>query len=184
MTHAARIVTAEELFEQPDCKYRELVRGAPRVSEPPGGLHGWVAVRLAARLADHVERLSLGSVLVEAGYILQRGPDTVRGPDVSFLSTARLPPERLPEQFIPGAPDLAIEILSPSERWSEVEEKIADYFGAGARLVWVVDPGQRRVIVRYPDRPPRIVPTAGTLDGEEVVPGFALPLAELFTPRT
>jgi Uma2 family endonuclease len=184
MGDPARVVTAEELFQQPDSRYRELVRGVARVSEPPGGLHGWIAVRLAARLAEHVERLGLGSVLVEAGYVLQRGPDTVRGPDVSFLSDARLPPERLPEQFIPGAPDLAIEILSPSDRWSEVEETIADYLGAGARLVWVVDLGQRHVIVRYPDRPPRMIPMGGTLEGEEVVPGFALPLAELFTPRT
>jgi Uma2 family endonuclease len=184
MGHPARVVTAEELFEQPDSRYRELVRGVPRVFEPPGGLHGWIAARLAARLAAHVERLGLGSVLVEAGYIVQRGPDTVRGLDVSFISAGRLPPERLPEQFIPGAPDLAIEILSPSDRWSDVEEKIADYFGAGARLVWVVDPGEGRVIVRYPDRPPRIVPAAGTLEGEEVVPGFALPLPELFRPRT
>jgi len=183
MGHPARVVTAEELFEQPDSRYRELVRGVPRDSEPPGGLHGWIAVRLAGRLADHVERLGLGSVLVEAGYLLQRGPDTVRGPDISFLSAARLPPERLPEHFIPGAPDLAIEILSPSDRWSEVEEKITDYFGAGARLVWVVDPGERRVIVRYPDRPPRIIPTGGAVEGEEVVPGFALPLTELFTRR-
>jgi Uma2 family endonuclease len=183
MGHPARVVTAEELVEQPDTKYRELVRGVLRVSEPPGGLHGWIAVRLAARLADHVERLGLGSVLVEAGYVLQRGPDTVRGPDISFLSAARMPPERLPEHFISGAPDLAVEILSPSDRWSDVEEKLADYFGAGARLVWVVDPGARRVIVRYPDRPPRIVPTGDTLEGEDVVPGFALPLTELFTPR-
>jgi Uma2 family endonuclease len=184
MGHPVRVVTAEELLVLPDSRYRELVRGVPRVSEPPGGLHGWIAARLAARLADHVERHGLGSVLVEAGYVLQRAPDTVRGPDVSFIGNARLPPERLPEHFIPGAPDLAIEILSPSDRWSDVEEMIADYFGAGARLVWVVDPGAGRVIVRYPDRPPRIVPPAGTLEGEELVPGFALPLQDLFTPRS
>jgi Uma2 family endonuclease len=182
MGHPSRAVTAEELFEQPDAGCRELVRGVPRVREPPGGLHGWLAVRLAARLAEHVERLGLGSVLVEAGYVLRRGPDTVRGPDVSFISASRLPPERLPEHFIVGTPDLAIEILSPGDRWSEVEEKIADYLGAGTRLIWVVDPGARRVIVRYPDRPPRVVPNEEALEGEAVVPGFVLPLAELFRP--
>jgi Uma2 family endonuclease len=183
MSHPARVVTAEELFQYPDSKYYELVRGVPRVSEPPGGVHGAIAGRIVARLADHVERLGLGTVLVEAGYILQRAPDTVRGPDVSFISLARLPPDQIPEQFIPGAPDLAIEILSPSSRWSEVEEKIADYFVAGTHLVWVVDPRERRAIVRYPDRPPRVVASGECLDGEDVVPGFALALAELFGSR-
>jgi Uma2 family endonuclease len=177
-----RVVTAEELFQYPDSEYYELVRGVPSVSEPPGGVHGSVASRIVARLADHVERLGLGSVLVEAGYVLKRSPDTVRGPDVSFMSLTRLPPDRIPEQFIPGAPDLAVEILSPSSRWSDVEEKIADYFAAGARLVWMVDLVERRAIVRYPDRPPRIVAAGESLDGEDVVPGFALALAELFTP--
>jgi len=183
MSHPASVVTAEELFEYPDSKYYELVRGVPRVCEPPGGGHGRIAARLVARLGDHVERLGLGTVLVEAGYILDRAPDTVRGPDVSFVSLARLPPDRIPEQFVPGAPDLAVEILSPSSRWSEVEEEIADYLAAGARLVWVVDPEERRAIVRYPDRPPRIVAAGESLDGQDVVPGFTLALAELFGSR-
>jgi len=183
MTQPVRVVTAEELFQYPDSKYYELVRGVPRVCEPPGGVHGWIAGRLVALLGDHVERLGLGTVLVEAGYVLDRAPDTVRGPDVSFVSLARLPPDLIPEQFIPGAPDLAVEILSPSSRWSEVEETIADYLAAGARLVWVVDPGERRVIMRYPDCPPRIVAAGESLDGEDVVPGFALALAELFGSR-
>jgi Uma2 family endonuclease len=180
MSQPARAVTAEELFQYPDAKYYELVRGVPRVCEPPGGVHGRIAGSIVAHLRNHVERLGLGTVLVESGYVLQRAPDTVRGPDVSFVSLARLPPEQIPEQFIPGAPDLAVEILSPSSRWSEVEEKIADYFAAGARLVWVVDPGERRAIVRYPDRPPRVVAAGESLDGEDVVPGFALAVAELF----
>ncbi len=183
MSQPAGVVTAEELFQYPDSKYYELVRGVPHACEPSGGVHGRIAGRIVARLGDHVERLGLGTVLVEAGYVLRRSPDTVRGPDVSFVSLARLPPEQIPEQFIPGAPDLAVEILSPSSRWSEVEEKIADYFAAGARLVWVVDPGERRAIVRYPDRPPRVVAAGESLDGEDVVPGFALPLTELFGSR-
>jgi Uma2 family endonuclease len=146
-------------------------------------VHGWIAGRIVARLGNHVDRLELGTVLVEAGYVLQRGPDTVRGPDVSFVSISRLPPDQIPEEFISGAPDLAVEILSPSSRWSEVEEKIADYFAADTRLVWVVDPGERRVIVRYPDRPPRVAAAGESLDGEDVVPGFALALAELFGSR-
>jgi Uma2 family endonuclease len=116
-------------------------------------------------------------------YELRRGPDTVRGPDVSFLSRDRLAPDAIPDQFIPGAPDLAVEIVSPSSRWYEVEEKISDYFAGGARTVWVVDPAVRRAVVRYPDRPPRVVMDRDSLDGEDVVPGFTLAVAELFGSR-
>jgi Uma2 family endonuclease len=150
------------------------------VSQPPGGLHGMVAGRIAARLTVHAERLGLGTVLVETGYILRREPDTVRGPDVSYISLARLPSGSIPEEFIDGAPDLAVEILSPSSGWSEVEEKIADYFAGGTRLIWLVEPRERQVTVRYPDRPSRVVAAGEILDGEDVVPGFALALVELF----
>lgn len=182
MSQPAGVVTAEELFQYPDSKHYELVRGVPRVSEPPGGSHGKIAAIIVARLHDHVERLGLGTVLVEAGYVLRRMPDTVRGPDISFVSVARLPRDRIPETFIPGAPDLAVEIISPGSRWSEVEEKVADDLAGGARLVWLVDPRERRVVVRYPDRPPKVVAAGESLDGEDVVPGFALGLAELFGP--
>jgi Uma2 family endonuclease len=183
MSSPARLVTAEELFNYPDPKRYELVRGVPRVSEPPGGVHGRLAVKLGGRLDEHVTRLGLGTVLVEAGYVLERGPDTVRGPDVSFVSTARLPPDRIPEQFISGPPDLAVEILSPGDRWAEIEEKVADYLAGGARRVWLVDPRERRLIVRYADRPSRVLADCDILDGEDVVPGFTLDLAELFGPR-
>ncbi len=183
MSTPARLVTAEELFNYPDPKRYELVRGVPRVSEPPGGVHGRLAMKLGGRLDEHVTRLGLGTILVETGYVLERAPDTVRGPDVSFVSTTRLPPDRIPEQFIPGAPDLAVEILSPGDRWTEIEEKVADYLAGGARLVWLVDPRERQVTVRYPDRPPSVLTDRHILDGEDVVPGFTLDLAELFGPR-
>jgi len=182
MSSPARLITAEELFDYPDPRRYELVRGILRVSEPPGGVHGRLAVKLGARLDAHVTRLGLGTVLVEAGYVLERGPDTVRGPDVSFVSAARVPPDRIPEQFISGPPDLAVEILSPGDRWSEIEGKVADYLAGGARRVWLVDPRERRVIVRYANRPSRVLTDRDILDGEDVVPGFALPLAELFRP--
>ena len=183
MSGPARLITADELFNSPDPRRYELVRGVPRVSEPPGGVHGRLAIKLGARLDEHVTRLGLGTVLVEAGYVLKREPDTVRGPDVSFVSAARLPPDRIPEQFISGPPDLAIEILSPGDHWAEIEEKVADYLAGGARWVWLVDPRERRLIVRYPDRPSRVLADSDIFDGEDVVPGFTLDLAELFGPR-
>lgn len=179
MSHPVRVVTAEELFELPDARHHELVRGVPRVCEPPGGAHGQLAMRVGALLDEHVRRHGLGTVLVEAGYVLRRMPDTVRGPDISFVSIARLPPGQIPEAFIPGAPDLAVEIISLGSRWSEVEEKVADYLAGGARLVWLVDPRARRVVVHYPDRPPAVLAEDEALGGEDVVPGFTLPVAEL-----
>jgi Uma2 family endonuclease len=174
------LVTANQLFAYPDRERYELVRGVPRVCEPPGGLHGRLAARIAARLTDHVDRHGLGTVLVEAGYVLRTAPDTVRGPDVSFVSRARLAPDQIPDTFIAGAPDLAIEILSASSRWPDVEDVLADYFAGGTRMVWVVEPRERRLILRYPDRAPKVLTAADVLDGEEVVPGFHCAVAELF----
>jgi Uma2 family endonuclease len=174
------ITTAEGLFDSPDRERYELVRGTLRVCEPPGGVHGRLATRLAYLLHAHVERHGLGTVLVETGYVLQRSPDTVRGPDISFVSTARMRPERIPAQFIPGTPDLAVEILSPDDRPSDIAEKLTDYFGAGARLVWVVDPQGQAVDVHYPDRPSDRLMPSDTLDGEDVVPGFRCGVAEVF----
>jgi len=182
MSSPARLITAEELFQYPDLQRYELVRGVPRVSQSPGGVHGRLALKLGGRLDEHVMRLGLGTVLVEAGYVLNRGPDTVRGPDVSFISTARLPPDRIPEHFISGPPDLAVEILSPADRWGEVEQKVVDYLAAGARRVWLIDPGERRVTVRYADRQSKVLMDSDILEGEDVVPGLAIELAGLFGP--
>src|SRR5215207_3261103 len=102
MSTPAPPVTAEELFDYADARRYELVRGVPRVSEPPGGVHGRLAMKLGGRLDEHVTRLGLGTVLVEAGYVLEREPDTVRGPDIYFVSTTRLPPIGSPSSSSPG----------------------------------------------------------------------------------
>jgi Uma2 family endonuclease len=172
--------TAEELLAHPDRDRSELVRGTVRVSEPPGGVHGRVVTRLASRLAAHVEHHRLGVVLVESGYVLRRGPDTVRGPDISFVSAARMPPDGVPEAFIPGAPDLAVEVLSPDDHPAAVEEKVTDYLEAGARMVWLVDPRRRQVVVRYAAGPPRTCHLGVLLEGEDLLPGFACPIREVF----
>jgi Uma2 family endonuclease len=143
-------------------------------------VHGRLATRLTHLLHAHVERHDLGTVLVESGYVLQRKPDTVRGPDISFVRKERMAPEQIPEQFIPGTPDLAIEILSPEDRAGEVQEKLKDYFSAGTRLVWVVDPRRRYVTVHCPDRPSVLIAENDELDGEDVVPGFRCSVADVF----
>jgi Uma2 family endonuclease len=120
---------------------------------------------------------------VESGYVLHRQPDTVRGPDISFVSNARMGSDHIPREFIPGTPDLAVEVLSPSDRPSEIAERIADYFGAGARLVWVVDPDRLCVVVHHPDGGTAELGMGEVLDGEDVVPGFRCDLAEVFGIR-
>src|SRR5262245_3250115 len=146
------ILTAEDLLAYPGSDDYELVAGVLRVYEPPGGAHGRIATRLASPLDAHVTAGNLGVVLVETGYILRRSPDTVRGPDVSFVSRRHLDPSQVPDGFIPFAPDLAVEIISPWDRLSEIEDTVRDYLDCGARLVWVVDPADRSVSIRRPNR--------------------------------
>ena len=173
------LVTAEELFQYPDHDRLELVAGNLRLSEPPGGAHGQIAMRLGYWLHGFVEAHELGAVLVESGFILHRGPDTVRGPDLSFVAANHLDPRRIPASYIPLAPDLAIEILSPTDRPSEVAEKVASYLDAGSRMVWVVDAKERTVVIHRADRSTTRLATSDWLDGEDVIPGFRRSVADL-----
>ncbi len=178
---AEPLLTAEDLYAIPDDDRRyELVDGRLVVSEPPGWWHGALAVRIAALLDRHVMEHRLGFVVGEAGYVLRRGPDTVRGPDVSFVRADRLPPRTRAHRFYEGAPDLVVEIVSPDDRAGEVARKVAGYVAAGAAMVWVVYPELRRVVVHRADGTARMLGEDATLDGGEVVPGFAVPVAELF----
>ena len=107
-------------------------------------------------------------------------PRQVRKPDVSFVAAARLPAGGLPRGNLTFAPDLAVEVISPTDKYEDVEQKVADYRSAGVRLIWVVNPATRSVLIRRLDRTCAELDAAGTLDGEDVVPGFACRVAELF----
>ncbi len=158
----------------------ELVRGW-LVREPqPKELHGSVQAWPAHHLLDFVERRELGLVVTESGYVLSEQRQTVRGPDVAFVAAARLEGGPLEEHFRRGAPDLAVEILSPSNRRAEVAEKVSEYLAAGARAVWLVDPRKRLVTVHQPGADPHVYAAGDELDGGEVLPGFRLPLSTLF----
>ena len=174
-------LTAEDLYVLPgDARRYELVRGQLRVAEPPGLRHGVISALIAARLLAHVQPRRLGTVAVESGYVLQRGPDTVRGPDVTFLAAERQPPAERAHRFVEGAPDLAVEVVSPGDRPSEIAEKVDEYLASGTRLVWVIYPDTRRIAVHDGGRATRLLRVADTLDGGDVLPGFACPVAELF----
>jgi len=171
-------MTAEELLHAsiPN-KRSELVKGVLVVREPAGGRHGSVTMNLAIRLGTHVERTGAGQLFAaETGFTLSRGPDTVRAPDIAFVRRERLP-QPIPLGFPEFAPDLAVEVLSPGDRPGEVLAKVADWLSAGTRLVWVVDPERRLARIYRDDGTEEILTAHQSLDGEDVVPGYACPLS-------
>ncbi len=174
-------VTASELLHLnlPD-KRTELVRGVLVVREPAGYRHGEVAMRLAKILLDRVDRDDLGRVLAaETGFKLASDPDTVRAPNVAFISRDNLP-DPSPVGYAELAPDLVVEVLSPDDRPGDVLAKVADWLTAGSRLVWVVDPARRLARVYRADGTESLVEEGGSLEGEDVVPGLTAPLGRIF----
>lgn len=164
----------------PPHKRSELVRGVLVVREPPGYLHGRVAARLANTMTNYAAQRNLGEVLAaETGFKLATNPDTVRAPDVAFISRDRLP-DPPPVGYAQMAPDLVVEVLSPSDRPGEVLAKVADWLSAGSVLVWVVDPARRRARVYRADGSEADVTEEGALDGEEILPGLSCPLAAIW----
>ncbi len=173
--------TAHELWQLPDTGVRrELVRGEVIETLPPGGQHGAIAVILAMLLRLWTKRTSGGYVGVEAGYTLALDPDTVRRPDVSYVRAERIPPTGIPEGFWAPAPDLAVEVVSPSETADEVREKVRDFLHAGTPLVWTIYPRTREIIVHTPDGMARTYGFSDTLTYSDVLPGFICSVAELF----
>jgi len=176
-----QLMTAEEFFELdiPDGK-AELVRGRVIPMSFPGMEHGVIAVRIAARLLSYVEEHALGFVTNETGFILARDPDTVRGPDVSFVSFERMAGQALPEKWLQFSPDLAVEVISPSERPRQIREKVQDWFAGGSRRVWLVCPRTRNVYVLRSPTEVQILGPGDTLSGDDVLPGFSCPVTAFF----
>lgn len=176
-----KTTTVEELASlPPDDDRWELVAGRVVREPPPGEEHGGVALTIGARLHTFVRERRLGRVFGESGYVLASRPDTVRAPDASFLSAERLAsaPRRGPYRI--GAPDLAVEVLSPSNTKWEIAAKVEEYLATGSRAVWVVDPPRETVTIHRPGREPETLGTGETLDGGDYLPGFRLPVAEIF----
>lgn len=181
--------TAEELLEYSAPNKRvELVRGVLVVREPPGYRHGivignlhfalrsfLVAEQARLALAQPMGHLTVG----DTGFTLQRKPDTVRGPDLAYVSRERHDGPAI-DGYLELAPDIAIEVRSPGDRTGAVMEKITDFLNAGARLVWVVDPRRQQVIAYADDGAVTVFANDDALDGGEVLPGFRCPLSEIF----
>lgn len=173
------LLTGADLLEMGDIGPSELVKGVITPMSPTQNLHGWLVMELARRLGNFNAERRLGWVLgAESGLFTRRNPDTVRGMDIAFISRRRLP--TLAPGFLAVAPELVVEIVSPSDRWDGIRQKLVEYFDAGVDRVWVVEPGQRKVLVF---RAPAELTELGEDDilrGEGVLAGFELPLRELF----
>lgn len=178
-----RPVTADELLAMPDDGYcYELVKGELLRMPPPGSEHGRVTMELAAPLHQFVKQHRLGTVFAaETGFKLESDPDTVRAPDIAFVRLARLLETGRLEGYRFGAPDLAVEVLSPSDTMRKVERKVAQYLETGAQMVWVVNPKLRTIAVYHSLIDIVTLTEKDTLDGGDVVPGFEIKVAEIFS---
>ena len=175
-------MTAEELFliSSDDSKC-ELAGGALVRMPPTGALHGKVAARIGRVLDEYVEAHGLGVVCgAETGFILRRNPDVVRAPDVSFVSQERVAAVGEPETYWPFGPDLAVEVVSPSDRADDLQEKIAEYIAAGTHAVWVVHPRMRTVFVHHSAANVQVLGEQDEIAGGAILPGFSCPLSRFF----
>lgn len=179
---ATRLITAEEFAEMPDPEdgsKQELVRGEIVTMPPTKQIHGLVQIQIGWLLKNAVMPKRLGWVGCESGVITERDPDTVRGPDVYFFKRSRFP-ER-PTGWTDGAPDLVVEILSPSNRRNEMRAKVAEYLAAGSKIVWVVDPESKTVMVYSGNLRGVELGESDIVIGGEVLPEFSCKVEEFFS---
>lgn len=179
------LLTADEFWELPESPEggrMELVGGRVVTEMPVGRLHAKLAARLARAIGDFVDRFHLGETHVELGHRTKSSPDSVRAPDVSYVSQARL--VGMPQDgFVESSPTLAVEIMSPNDRESEVAAKVEEYFDSGAERVWIVRPRNKTITVHRPGGDAHTFTVRDTLSSTDAafsVDGFALGLAELF----
>jgi Uma2 family endonuclease len=182
MVRQRTLLTAEEFFWQYshlDGRY-ELVKGRVIELAPTGGVHGGVATRINIPLGSFVLQNDLEEVLLETGYRIEHQPDTVRGPDISLVRKERLPEGGLPRAFFEIAPDLAVEVISPSNTPARMEAKVHEYLRNGTQRVWVAYPDSRRVAVHRPGGSAQWYAGDADLEDPELLPGFSLPLPVIF----
>jgi Uma2 family endonuclease len=173
-------ITAEQLYEMGDIGRCELIEGAIVYMAPSGFEHGGIALKIGALLHDYVRSRKLGVVVAaETGFRIRRNPDTVRAPDVAFVRQERLS-DKLTTHFFPGAPDLAVEVLSPSDRKADVLAKAKQWLASGTQSVWVVEPLARTIDVYRVNGSVTSYSVSEDSDDESVLPGFTLRLSDVF----
>lgn len=183
MSHSTNALTAEDLWRRPDDGIRaELVRGELRIMTPAEFEHGVIIGSLTERLSRHVRENRLGVVAgAETGFVLAENPDTVRAPDIAFVRRERIAGRELTARYFPGPPDLAVEVMSPSDTVEKIDEKTRDWLQHGAAAVWVVSPRSKSVAVHAPGRPPRTLQAGDDLEDAGLLPGFRCQVAALFS---
>ena len=180
-TAKPKLLTADDLLRLDSQGVRgELIRGVLHETMPAGLRHGKIAIRLGGRMNALVEQGDLGHVFgSDSGVLLERNPDTVREPDLAYVSAERLPLDADVDGYCPVAPDLVVEIKSPSDSDREVDEKATMWLSHGVRIALVINPEAGTIRVRRPDLPAVILTVDDTLDVGEVLPGFTCAVREI-----
>ena len=180
MTTKLKPITAEELLKMPkDGSRYELIRGVLVAKMPAGDAHGDVVMRIGYALTGYAESNDFGVTRTgEPGYRLDRDPDTVRAPDVAWLAPGRVPPGTLGYPEL--APDLAVEVKSPSNSNPEMAAKATMWLSYGSKEVWVADPETATVTIYRPNTPPLTLTQDEYVDGGSLLPGFATSVWRLF----
>ena len=174
------LLTGEDLFAMGEIEWTELVNGRLIRMSPTGYTHGYIESNFAALLRNFVNQHQLGQVLVgEVGIYTRRNPDTVRGADVAYVSNERLA-QITSRSYLDVAPELIVEILSPDDRWSDVMEKVDEYFAIGVQMVWIADPQRQQVFVYHSPTAVERFTLNDQLPGGTVLPGFQVAVAEVF----
>ena len=180
-----KLVTAEDLLAIDDDYRYDLIRGELFRMSPAGPSHGALTFAFGVRIGLFVTEHKLGEVFAaETGFALEHDPDTVLAPDIAFIRADRLPPGELPDSFMDVPPDLVVEVASPSQGGPSIARKVARYLDAGVPLVWVLRTRRKTISVHRSGREVIVLGIGDVLDGEDVLPGFRLPLAELFRVRS
>ena len=175
------MLTEVDLAKLPDDEFRHELHAGLLVAEPrPFPLHAQIQARFIELLAGFARTHALGPVLGDAGFLLTHEPDTVRGPDVSFVRRNRWDAVADTGRFFPGAPDLAVEVLSPDDTASAVLDKVEDWLTAGTQSVWIVDPARHTVSIHRPSTAAKTFHVGEIVTDEPTLPGFRLPIAEIF----
>ena len=190
----SKIYTTEDLWElshRPEYAdlRLELSEGRLIVMSPAGWKHGSIALWLGRKVGDFVDENELGvTIAAETGFVLYKNPDPdgkdpVRAPDVGFIAAERVPDnlDDLPDGYVPFSPDLVIEVVSPNDEKGEIEEKVAQYLKYGTWLVWVMYSAKKEVRVHAPGQKTKTLKIGDTLDGGDVLPGFKLPVKDIFS---
>ena len=183
MSTEVQLMTADELMMMPNDGYLyELIKGELiKVSPPPGHEHGLVTMNIAGPLYEYVKTRNLGKVYAaETGFLLEQNPDSVRAADVSFVRRERIERAGSVKGYWIGAPDLAVEVISPSDTVGRIEGKVAAWLKADTALLWVVSPKLHAVTVYRSLTDVTVLTERDKLDGGDVVPGFTIPIAEIF----